>query len=76
MFRITKKVFSILNNRQRKMVFLLGMMMLAGGMMESLSVSLIMPLISAVINEDTWLDPWYAKIICSIFNIDSHRGYI
>ena len=50
--------------------------MLFGGIMESLSVSLIMPLVTAIMNEHTWSETWYAKIICGITRVSNHRSYI
>lgn len=76
MIRVTKKLFSILSKIQKRRVIILGFMMLLGGAMESLSVSLILPLIEAVMNETTWNTAWYAKILCDIFSIDTQRQYV
>ncbi len=50
--------------------------MLIGGIMESLSISLVLPLISAVMDEAGWNQSWYGKILCSIFHIENHHSYI
>lgn len=76
MLRVTKKFFRILNKHQQTRVFILGIMMLFGGIMESLSVSLMLPLITAVMNEETWDTTWYAQMICGLFHIDDQRVYI
>lgn len=76
MIRVTKKIFKILTKTQQQRVVILGFMMLIGGIMESISVSLMLPLITAVMNEDTWNKPWYAQLICSIFKIENQRTYI
>lgn len=76
MLRVTKKLFQILNTRQKKFVIVLVFMMLLGGIMESLSVSLILPLITAVMDTKTWNDKWYAQLLCSIFNISDQRQYV
>ncbi len=44
--------------------------------MESLSVTLILPLSTAMVNGDSWQDEWYARAICSIFRISDHRSYV
>lgn len=44
--------------------------------MESLSISLILPLITAVMDTRTWSDKWYAQLICSIFHISGQRQYV
>lgn len=76
MLRITKKLFQILNTRQKQFVIVLVFMMLLGGIMESLSVSLILPLITAVMDTKTWNGKWYAQLLCSIFNISDQRQYV
>lgn len=76
MIRVTKKLLQVLNNRQRKFVIVLVFMMLLGGIMESLSVSLILPLITAIMDAEVWRDKWYAQLICSIFHISDQRQYV
>lgn len=50
--------------------------MLLGGIMESISVSLIMPLVTAIMNVDSWNETWYAQIICNYTGINNQRSYI
>lgn len=76
MLKVTKKVLMILETRQKKMMILLIFMMLIGGIVDSISVSLILPLISAIMNEGNWNKEWYAQIICDIFNISDQKNYI
>lgn len=76
MLKITKKVMLILNERQKKMVVVLAFMMLIGGIVDSVSVSLILPLISAIMNEETWNQEWYAQLICKMFHISEAKVYI
>lgn len=76
MIRITGKVFRLLDKRQQGTLLVITAMMLIGGIMESMSVSLILPLIEAVINTETWNEPFYAQIICKLFNIYNQRNYI
>lgn len=76
MIRVTRKLFKILTARQKRRLSIIFLMMLIGGLLESLSVSLILPLITAIMNENTWNDKWYAKIICDFFRIDSKQHYI
>ena len=76
MIRATKKLLSILDGHQKKMIIVIGIMMLLGGIMESLSVSLVLPLISAVMDSEGWNTVWYAKVICELFHIEQQRIYI
>lgn len=76
MIRATKKIISILDSHQRRMIVIIGLMMLLGGVMESLSVSLMLPLISAIMDTEGWNATWYAQIICNLFDIKQQRSYI
>lgn len=76
MIRVTKKILKILDSHQKKMVVLLAIMMLIGGIMESLSVSLMLPLLTAVMDSADWQGKWYAVLLCDIFHITDQRGYV
>lgn len=52
MFRIVKKFRSILTHEQQVKMLLLGVLMVIGGILEMLGVSLIVPLLSAVLDTD------------------------
>ncbi|MCR5204998.1 MAG: ABC transporter ATP-binding protein/permease [Lachnospiraceae bacterium] len=57
-------------------MFILVLMMLFGGIMESLSVSLMLPLVTAIMDADSWGDKWYAQIICNLFHVSDQRRYV
>lgn len=76
MLRITKKLYSILTKKQRKIIIVLGFLMLIGGLLESVSVSLILPLITGIVEENTWSTTWYAVLICKLFGISNQYMYI
>lgn len=76
MIRITRKLLKILNSKQKWMTVLIAVMMLFGGVLESVSISLILPLITAVMDTEGWNRKWYARIICNSFSITSQRNYI
>lgn len=76
MVRVFRKLLQLLTKKQKRQSIALALIMLFGGIMESLSVSLIMPLVTAIMNEHTWSETWYAKIICGITRVSNHRSYI
>ena len=76
MINATKKLLRILDQRQKHQVVLLVLMMLVGGVMESIGVSLMLPLITGIMYENEWNSKWYAKIICNLFHIETQRSYI
>ena len=73
---VTRKVLQVLTSKQRTFVVLLIFLMLLGGIMESISVSLILPLITAITDADNWDTTAYARIVCDIFKIDNQTVYI
>lgn len=76
MLRATKKVLGILNKSQKEQLIWIGFLMLVGGIVESISVSLVLPLIQAVMNDNTWNEPWYTQIICRLFGVETQRNYV
>lgn len=70
-FRILKKFQSILNKHQKLRVIELTLMMILGGFMEMLSVSLMLPFMNAVMKPEVTMKKWYAKLFCRIFHIGS-----
>lgn len=73
MFRIVKKFRSILTRSQQFRILLLGILMVIGGMLEMLGVSLIVPLITAVMDQD-FMNSSYAKLAARFFHIDTYYG--
>lgn len=74
--RSTKKIWKLLDTKQKWMAVILGFMMLIGGIMESIGVSLMFPLIKAVMDENGWNTKWYAIIICRLFSISNISDYV
>lgn len=76
MIRVTRKVLRILNSSQKKLLIIIVIMMLIGALLESLGVSLILPLVNSVINETGWNTAWYSRIICFMFGIENRDQYV
>lgn len=76
LYRIIKKIFSVLTKKQKGFLGLLLILMIVGGFLESLSISVILPLVQAIMDKTSWNEPWYASQICSIFNIETQKQYI
>lgn len=76
MFRITKKVFSILSAENRRKVGLLAVLMLIGAIMESVGVSLILPLAASLMEAADWRGSGYANLICNLLHIDTYSTYV
>lgn len=70
-FRVLNKFQSILNKHQKLRVIELTLMMILGGFMEMLSVSLMLSFMNAVMKPEETMKKWYSKLFCRIFHIGS-----
>ena len=59
---VTKKVYSILNKKEKKISFLLLLFTLIAIFLETLGLATFFPLISAVLDENYFANPMYQKI--------------
>ena len=64
-----KKLLSILDKKQKRNLFLLVILMLVAGILESLGISLIVPLVYVLIDESSFNNNIVIKNICNILNI-------
>lgn len=74
--RVNKKFSKILTNHQKKRIIELGFLMVIGGLLETLSVSLMVPFITAVMNPDNVMANKYVRILCRHFGIHSSRTFL
>ena len=54
MISTTSKLFRVLEKTQKRKTFFLAVLMFFGGIFESLSVAMIFPLVSAVMDDMKW----------------------
>lgn len=76
MIRIIKKYAKLLDQRQKKRVILLFFIMLVGAFLEVLGVSLMVPLLTAVMQPDIVETNKYVRMICDILNLYSYRSFV
>lgn len=76
MIRVLKKLRGVLSNKQKRFLYILILLMIVGGFLESLSVSIILPLIETIMNSENWNQSFVAEIICGIFTINDQISYI
>lgn len=74
--KIIKKFGLILSGHQRVRIFELCLLMIAGGLLETFSVSLILPFMNMIVNPQETMKKWYAKILCDFLNIQSSRTFL
>lgn len=73
---VTKKIMLLLDRRRKCQVLLMTVMIVIGGIMESLSISMILPLVTAVLDQEGWNKTWYGGAVSAIFHITDHKTYI
>ena len=74
--RIVKKFFIILSKHQKHRIFQLAVLMIFGGFLETMSVSLMLPFVSAVMEPEKTMHNELVIWICNIFNIESSRQFL
>ena len=76
MFRIVKKFRSILTRGQKIRILVIVILMLIGGFLETVGVSLIVPLLTAMLKDDFFSTNQYAVLICDIFDLQTHNTFM
>lgn len=75
MLSIIKKFNVLLTKGQKRSLVVLFLMMLIGAALEVLGVSLILPLITTVMNPDIIETSVWAQRLCAVFNIYTYKGF-
>lgn len=76
LIRVLKKFRQILSRHQKIRIIGLGVLMVIGGFMEMLSVTLILPFIEAVMTPEKIMANRYIRVLCGAFGIESHRTFL
>lgn len=76
MIRVVKKMLSLLEAKEKKKIGCMLILMIIGGLFETFGVTLMLPLITAVVDGNEWNASWYARLICNFFGIQNQKQYI
>ncbi len=76
MFSVVKKFALVLERKQKKKLMILFFLMLIGAFLEVLGVSLMIPLISAIMKPDIIETNEMVRRVCQIFDLHSHRTFV
>lgn len=71
MIKIYKKLMVLLDRQQKRKMVLLVFLMLIGAVLETAGVSMILPVMNVVLEEDAIAKHEYLQVICRIFHVDS-----
>ncbi|MDE6845519.1 MAG: ABC transporter ATP-binding protein/permease [Lachnospiraceae bacterium] len=71
MIKIYKKLMVLLDRQQKQKMVLLVFLMLIGAVLETAGVSMILPVMNVVLEEDAIAKHEYLQVICHIFQLDN-----
>lgn len=73
---IFKKLTCILNKKRKRELFGLGILIFIGGLLETLGVSIVMPLISVILDRERMAQNKYVKMICDTLHIADMNDFV
>lgn len=76
MISTIKKLGKILNKAQKVRIVILFLMMVIGAFFEVLGVSLMLPLVTAIMQPDIIYTNKWVKMVCEMFDLHSHRTFV
>lgn len=76
MFSVIKKFNKLLNGKQKSRLAILAVVTVIGAFLEVIGVSLMLPLITAIIQPDIIKTNKYIAYVCNILDLHSHRTFV
>lgn len=76
MFAVLNKFNKLLNNKQKKRLLILAFVTVIGAFLEVIGVSLMLPLVTAIMQPDIINSNKYIAYICNILDLHSHRTFV
>ena len=76
MIRIIKKFSKFLNRKQKSRIIILIILMLIGAVLETVGISLIVPLMTTILNEDFYRTNEYAIMVCNLLDLHSSKTFM
>ena len=74
--RVMKKFNMILSKHQKFRIFELVIMMIIGGVLETCSVSLILPFMNVVMEPEDTMQNSFVRSICGFLGVESSRAFL
>ena len=74
--RVLIKFGLLLSKHQKLRIIELSVLMIIGGLLETFSVSMMIPFVDAVMDPEAAMEKWYAKIVCDLFKIDDGKNFL
>ena len=76
MIKAIKKLNRLLDKQQKKKIAVLFIIMLIGAMLETMSVSMLVPLATVMVGEEQMTQNVYIAKLCAFLNISSYRAFV
>lgn len=76
MIRILKKFNKILDRRKKKIIVAIIFLMIIGALLEVFSVSMMVPLLTAIMQPNFIEENKYAALVCNLFDLHSERTFV
>lgn len=76
LFRIIRKLKSLLSRHQKVRVIEMTILMILGGLLEACSVSLVLPFMDAAMNPESVMEESHVRWVCRMLEIDTSRGFL
>lgn len=76
MIRILKKFGKILDRRKKKIIIGIVFLMIIGALLEVFSVSMMVPLLTAIMQPNFIEENKYAALVCNLFDLQSERTFV
>lgn len=73
---IIRKFQTVLNKKQKGRVAVLAVMIFIGAILETVSVSMILPVVEVIMSEDALTGTWYIRKLCGIFHITNRTQFL
>lgn len=76
MIEIIKKFNLLLDKKQKNKLLILGVITLGGAFLEVLGVSLMLPMVTAIMQPDIIYTNSFISKVCNAFGLSSHRSFV
>jgi len=76
MLRVLKKFNLFLDGKQKSRLIIVVLLMIVAAIFETIGVSMIVPLVTAITNPEFLGENRYAQIICGLFNLENINEFI
>lgn len=76
MFRVIKKFLTILSTKQKIYILFLVFLMILGAIFETLGISMIVPLMTSILDKDFYINNQYAHLFCEPLGINTGTQFM